>query len=58
MADKKEKRITKSQLIEKVENLDENKTITFTIAELNKCYPKYEQKDRNLNMNFLRLITR
>ena len=58
MADKKEKRITKSQLIEKVENLDENKTITFTIAELNKCYPKWEQKNRNLNMDFLTLITR
>lgn len=58
MADKKEKRITKPQLIEKVEKLDDDKTITFTIAELNKCYPKYEQKDRNLNMNFLKLITR
>lgn len=58
MADKKEKRITKPQLIKKVEKLDDDKTITFTIAELNKCYPKYEQKDRNLNMNFLKLITR
>ena len=58
MADKKEKRITKPQLIEKVENLDDNKTISFTIAELNKCYPKWEQKNRNLNMDFLKLITK
>jgi hypothetical protein len=58
MSDKKEKRITKPQLIEKVEKLDDDKTITFTIAELKKCYPKWEQKNRNLNMDFLTLITR
>ena len=60
MADKKTTttRILKPQLIEKVEKLDDNKTITFTIAELNKCYPKWEQKNRNLNMDFLKLITK
>ena len=53
MADKKTKRITKPQLIDEVEKFADEKTITLQYAELNKCYPKWEQNmDRNLNMDF------